>query len=246
MSTAPSAAPLGGVRAALQIRGALRRFGVRVLASHPVPPTPAAGRGARTLLVGPDPIRVLVFGCGLGIGYGVTDRSRAFDGHLARALQQRTGRGVVIENRARMHDDGTRADRESCGSAGARTFDVAIYAPDYLSIAEHVRLHAWTALFERVAAQMADETAPLVFAPYPLVGGRHIHLALIRAQVVRAHRALQAVASRHGHTVADQGRVTLQDPGGGMFNEPYYASCTPPIAEAVLKTLKIRALATTA
>ncbi|MCQ9136909.1 hypothetical protein, partial [Streptomyces hilarionis] len=83
------------------------RYAMRVLDAlgHAPLMDPDSHVGPRTLEIGRDPIRVLVFGGGLAIGYGVRTRAEAFDGPLARLVALRTGRGVVLENRAMRHVD---------------------------------------------------------------------------------------------------------------------------------------------
>lgn len=232
---------LAALREAVRIRGALHRFGLRVLAAHDTPEPAPDGVGARTLLIGPDPVRILVYGAGAAIGYGTTDRRRALDGHLAALVQAATGRGVVVENRARPHHDGPQVLRETAGTAGAHTFGVVVYAPDYLPIAEHVSARAWTLMFDRVSAGHGSEGTPLVMVPYPLVTGRHLHAALVRAQVARANRAMARTAAARGHRVALQTAIALRDPGEPMFDSAYYEATARATAAAVLTALGIAA-----
>lgn len=46
---------------------------------------------------GPEPHRVLIFGSGPAVGWGVLTNEIALPGSLARALTRRTGRGTVVE-----------------------------------------------------------------------------------------------------------------------------------------------------
>ncbi len=48
-------------------------------------------------VAGPDPDRVLIFGSGPAVGWGVLTNEIALPGSLARALSRRTGRGTAIE-----------------------------------------------------------------------------------------------------------------------------------------------------
>jgi lysophospholipase L1-like esterase len=47
--------------------------------------------------IGPEPHRVLIFGSGPAVGWGVLTNEIALPGSLARALTRRTGRGTVVE-----------------------------------------------------------------------------------------------------------------------------------------------------
>jgi hypothetical protein len=82
------------------------------------------------MVVGLDPLRVLLFGSGPLIGYGVDSRDAAVDGHLARLLAERTGRGVIIESRVRLALPTTEAV-VSLGGAGTATFAAAVWAPRF-------------------------------------------------------------------------------------------------------------------
>src|SRR4051812_19821667 len=46
---------------------------------------------------GPDPDRILLFGSGISMGYGMTTHDLALAGQLARQVSERTGRGVQVD-----------------------------------------------------------------------------------------------------------------------------------------------------
>ena len=104
-----------------------RRDGAKLIAtaeSRLVPEGPAVR------LPGLHPIRVLLVGGEYAIGYGAGTHDQALDGALARLLQTRTGRGVVVENRSRAD---IRLDQlaASMGPSGARGFDLVVWAPTF-------------------------------------------------------------------------------------------------------------------
>ena len=111
----------------VRLRTDVHRYGMRVLEAigHPPLMDPTRPVGVRTLAVGIDPLRVLVFGGGIAVGYGVRTRDEALDGPLARIIADATGRGVVIENRAVQHVHLPQTAR-SLGAAGTHTFHAAI------------------------------------------------------------------------------------------------------------------------
>ena len=57
-----------------------------------VPPFPSSS----SHVPGPDPVKLLLFGEGLAVGYGVRDHDLALPGSLARALAAELGRGVDV------------------------------------------------------------------------------------------------------------------------------------------------------
>lgn len=52
---------------------------------------------------GPDPDRILLFGAGISIGYGMASHDLALPGHLARQVSELTGRGVQVDIIAGEH-----------------------------------------------------------------------------------------------------------------------------------------------
>jgi lysophospholipase L1-like esterase len=59
--------------------------------------TPRPRDATTTSTTGPEPYRVLIFGSGPAVGWGVLSNEIALPGSLARALTRRTGRGTVVE-----------------------------------------------------------------------------------------------------------------------------------------------------
>lgn len=82
----------------------------------------------RAVVGGPYPIRVLVFGAGMAVGYGADGRVPSLSRQLADALAVQMGRGVVVESRAQAS---VRLERslDSIGMRGAATFDVVVWSP---------------------------------------------------------------------------------------------------------------------
>jgi len=59
--------------------------------------TPRPNDAPRAYATGPDPRRVLIFGAGPAVGWGVRSHDLALPGALARALSAATGRGTDVE-----------------------------------------------------------------------------------------------------------------------------------------------------
>lgn len=82
----------------------------------------------RAMVSGPHPIRVLVIGAGLAVGYGASGAAPSLPRQLAVALEAELGRGVIVESRAQAS---VRLERtiDFIGMVGAATFDVVVWSP---------------------------------------------------------------------------------------------------------------------
>ena len=82
----------------------------------------------RVTAVGTLPLRVLVVGAGMAVGYGVDDGAPSLARRLADALRDETGRGAIVQMRAQTS---VRLDRtiDFIGLVGAATYDVVIWSP---------------------------------------------------------------------------------------------------------------------
>lgn len=88
---------------------------------------------AESKVVGLDPIRALVIGAGVGVGFGVIDHEDALTGHLARAIATRSGRGAVVQNRARPRLPLDQAI-DDLGTIGAHTYASVVWCPSLFEI----------------------------------------------------------------------------------------------------------------
>lgn len=167
----------------------------------------------RTLVAGIDPLRVLLFGSGPLIGYGVTERRHAVDGPLAALLARRTGRGVVVESRVRLGLPIGEAVH-SLGGAGTATFHAAVWAPRFgeelqQSDAEHGRSSVRAFLQEF----RAESDVPLVLCHLPTPLGLDWRTVLRRPRVARYNQVLDEQAREaSGVRTADSGSYHPIDP----------------------------------
>ena len=88
---------------------------------------------AESKVVGLDPVRVLVIGSGVAVGYGAPDHGSALTGFLARAVAERAGRGAVVHNRAAARQQLERAV-EGLGSSGAHTYQMVVWCPSTFEV----------------------------------------------------------------------------------------------------------------
>lgn len=88
---------------------------------------------AESKVVGLDPVRALVIGSGVAVGFGVIDHDDALTGHLARAIAARSGRGAIVHNRARSRLPLDQALGD-LGAIGAHTYGSVIWCPSMFEI----------------------------------------------------------------------------------------------------------------
>jgi hypothetical protein len=227
----------------LRLTTFVHRYAVHAMASFGHAPLMGEdGAGIRTLVVGPDPIRLLVFGGGLAVGYGASSRDEAFDGPLARIVAERSGRGVIVENRAVQHV--TVADAVgSLGATGAYTFHAAIWSPSFLDGTRRLRLRSWRMALDAMILELREESdLPLVLACMAVPLGAHPVALIGRPYAVRLNRVISQVAARHEHVVAVETEPFIAtEIGAPVANPVYFADVAARLAPAVLELLGVTA-----
>jgi hypothetical protein len=183
-------------RASAITRWRARRLSEGARAALDRPPVLDDGAGVlQTKVVGLDPLRVLLFGSGPLIGYGVRDRSHAVDGALARLLAERSGRGVIVESRARLALPIADAVG-SLGGAGTATFAVAVWAPRFgeeLQYADPARNRS--AIRGMLQQFRAESRVPLILCHLPDPLGFDWRTVLRRPRVAGFNRILSEEAT---------------------------------------------------
>lgn len=146
------------------------------------------GRHCRTSVVGVDPVRVLLFGSGPLIGYGVTERRDAVDGHLADLLAKDLGRGITVESRVRLGLP-IREAVQSLGGAGTVTFSAAVWSPRF---GQELEPFLRSAAAVRAMLQQFREVSdiPLVLCHLPTPLGTDWRTMLRRPRVAELNRIL--------------------------------------------------------
>ncbi len=157
----------------------------------------------QALCVGPNPLRVLIVGGGLGAGFGTHTHHTALTGTLCRALHQALGRGIVLTSRAAARI--TISDIPSTlGSTGAHTYNAVVFTPN-ISSAIGTRPTTW----HRHANQMlqylrntASADIPVVLAglpPFTFTGPHQSRVALERQTHERTVNDFAYSLSRTGY-----------------------------------------------
>lgn len=181
--------------ALLAVRGPQVLVQVGVL-KRDVPRLPEAARPWRGAEVGPDPIRLLVLGDSTAAGVGVDSQDEALPGHLARAIQRHTDRGVSWR---------------AVGRNGATTRDIVTdYLADavsepadlvFLSIGANDAIHARTTLaFRRdlrrilTGLSAALPEALILLSSLPVFGLFPVFPEPLRTTLFRHTRNLERVA----------------------------------------------------
>lgn len=148
----------------------------------------------QTMEVGLDPLRVLLFGSGPLIGYGVTTRRDAVDGALAEMLSLHSRRGIVVESRVRLNLPITEAMR-SLGGAGTVTFGVAVWAPRFGEELQRATADGGRAAFRTMLREFREETSiPLIVCHLPKPLGFDWRTILRRPRVAALNRMLSEEA----------------------------------------------------
>lgn len=232
---------------AVRLRTSIRRYAYRVLDALGHPPVasdPGEREFVRTTAFGPAPLRVLVFGAGLAIGYGATTRDAALDGALVRLLADRTGRGVVLENRARQHLRLSEAV-ESLGAVGTHTWDVAIWCPSFADGLERLRLTSWrNQLHTMIREIRAAEPTPILLTHMAVPAGWHPAAVVARPWVLRINRVIDQVAAEHDAVLAvGVEPFTPREVGQLTTGPAYFAASAARVDEGLVRLLTAPAAA---
>jgi hypothetical protein len=221
---------------AVRLRTEVRRYAMRRMDAlgHAPLMDPALHIGVRTIEPGLDPVRVLVFGGGLAVGYGVSTRGEALDGSLARRLSRATGRGAVIENRAVRHVGVHRA-AQSIGPAGTRDFQVAVWCPSFAESVERLSLSSWRSeLHAMIRRLRQEERIPLVLTQFPEPTGLHPVALVARPWIHRINRLIAAVADEcEGVSTVGTEPFVPDDAGAFTAGPAYFARVAERVAPAV-------------
>jgi hypothetical protein len=108
---------------------------------------------------GTDPDRVLVFGNGPAVGWGVRSHDLALPGHLARRLSALTGRGADVDALA---DPGVTVAtaHELAGSRSLRGYDAVVVVLGMSDALQLLPGHRWTAQLCALLSQLEQGTDP--------------------------------------------------------------------------------------
>lgn len=82
----------------------------------------------RAIVSGAHPLRLLIVGAGMAVGYGTESSAPSLPRQLATALADATGRGAIVESRAQASVQ-LQQTIGSIGMVGAATFDVVVWSP---------------------------------------------------------------------------------------------------------------------
>jgi hypothetical protein len=233
---------LGPAVTAVRLRTGVHRYAMRVLEAlgHPPLMDPALHVGVRTIAPGLDPVRVLVFGGGLAVGYGVASRDDAFDGPLARRIAGATGRGAVVENRAVRHVTLPQTAR-SIGPAGTQNLQVAVWCPSFADGMERLQLSSWRSeLHAMVRALRQEQRIPLVLTHMPVPAGHHPAAVIARPWVHRLNRVISRVAEECEDVSAVETEPFVPaEIGAPITDAAYFAAVAARIAPAVVAALGV-------
>ena len=185
---------------------------------------------------GRRPLRVLVFGAGFAVGYGSDGGDDPLPAQLSSALAAATGRGVIVETRARPS-----VALEQClelrGSTGAAGFDHVVWAPT-LEEATRRSSRGWTRQLQHIVAAVQLSAPPhmrLTLLGLPLVDGDHILHRVGRVLGRQVNRQLELAARanvRTGYLPLPHRVLPAYDTP--MFDAAYRTEVTALITEHLL------------
>jgi len=228
---------VGSSRASAVTRWRARRLSEGARATLDRPPVVDDGAGVlRTMVVGLDPIRILLFGSGPLVGYGVLARRDAVDGPLAELLADETGRGVIVESRVRLGLPIAEAV-ESLGGAGTTTFAVAVWAPRFGEELRHADTERCRASITAMLHEFrAQSQIPLILCHLPEPLGYDWRTIMRRPRVAGFNRVLSDEASSAaGVEAVAIGTYRPSDPGStlGPWHRTFAAHLAPAVLRAV-------------
>jgi hypothetical protein len=179
---------------------------------------------AESRLLGLDPIRVLLIGSGLAVGYGVRTQEHALTGALARAVQDGSSRGVITLN----HSAPMRTLEQaavSLGLVGATSFDLIVWCPSLFDVMRTPNKGAYRRTLVNglnLIRETARTGAQVIVCELPVPTDSGPAEAIARTLVPRFNAALhRVVAPLPGVTIAATPPfTTLRDPQA--FTADYY------------------------
>ena len=194
---------------------------------------PAWDNRAMTSGTGSRPLRVLVFGAGFAVGYGSDGNGDPLPAQLSSKLAAATGRGVIVETRARPSVPLERC-LELLGPTGAAGFDHVIWSPT-LEEATRGSSRRWTRQLSYIIAAVrysGPEQLRMTLLGLPLVNGEHILQRTGRVLGRQVNHQIELAARANERTsylpVPDRTLATLDSP---MFDTDYRSAVTDLIVE---------------
>jgi hypothetical protein len=187
---------LHALRSLIRLRVEGSRFVRGVKEKHVLP------ADGRFTIVGPCPVRVLLFGGDYATGTNVGSRRDALDGAVAELLHEHTGRGVIVENRSYPE---SRLDQliPSLGATGALTFDLVIWCPTFSEAVRRPFPRAWrSALTDVVRFLRSTSDAGIVLLGIPDLLGSQPIAQLARSRAGTLNRAIAGAAEGHADVLA--------------------------------------------
>jgi hypothetical protein len=196
-------------------------FAVRLQQFHDLHPHPSDGAGFT--VDGPDPLRVLLIGAGLGVGYGVCVAGLALPGQLARLAALQLGRGVVVDNRTQPGQPLAKTI-STLAPLRLRDYHTVVYLPAFTEVARRAN-HGWCSELDQLitALRGAGHGQPqIVLTGLPLPAGGGMLADASRSLAARQNAAMDRRAARHTliHHVPMPPTTSLTR--GPLFDAAYY------------------------
>ena len=195
----------------------------------------------RAVVPGPDPLRVLMFGAGLAVGYGGDGADDPFPAQVAAAFAEATGRGVLVEIRARP-SVALEHSVDLLGAAGAATFDHVVWSPT-LEEAARGSARRWTGQLQRII-QEVRASGPghvrVTLLALPLVDGDHVLQRVGRVLGRAVNGRIRDAAALEGARFLPLPSRAVPDTGTPLFDTDYRTEVSGLLAQH-LADLRARA-----
>jgi hypothetical protein len=190
---------------------------------------PRPGDAGPVVIDGAAPVRVLVIGAGLGVGYGTRAQQDALSGQLASALHALMQRGIRVETRVEVARP-LRGTLRRLADRSALAHDLVVYTPAFGEVHRGHRA-GWSRQLQVLVARTSGPRTALVLTglPAPRVKRPIERITLQRA--ARVNAAIERAAT--GGFTAYAAAPTYATPSTyWIFDQEYYRRFAEAVARA--------------
>lgn len=197
----------------------------------------------RFFTYGADPVRILLTGNGIALGYGVSRRSDTLDAHIGARIALATRRGVVVNNHT--HDSSKLAEQTMQVLAGVnlQSEDVVVWCPSYSEVLERSGAGYWGETMGMFVGAISRSVS-VVIVEVPIIETEDFDARAINAAIRRINRALRESARASPNVeVFTPPAVQFVIGRSHLYDAAYYESVGEALARIVLRRrFGIRAL----
>jgi hypothetical protein len=189
----------------------------------------------RYLAYGPNPIRILLTGNGIALGYGVNRRTDTLDGNVGARLAEATRRGVIVNNHT--HDSSMLYDQAQAVLAGMnlQSEDIVVWCPSYSEMLERARAGYWRTTMTTFLSQIPSDVS-VVLVELPAIVSAEFDSRPLNRIICRINRALRTSARDHRNvTVCSPPPVEFTLARDSLYDANYYDLIGEEVASLTLR-----------